>query len=72
VWLRIARIGLAFAFHASTDGLEWQLVRHFAFDTPDAVSVGFLVQSPTGEGCTARFDDLRYLAARLADIRNGE
>jgi regulation of enolase protein 1 (concanavalin A-like superfamily) len=72
VWLRVARLGLAFAFHASTDGLEWQLVRHFTFDAPDVVGLGFLVQSPTGEGCTAQFDDLGYRAERLSDIRNGE
>ena len=30
VWLRVSRIGAAFAFHSSSDGATWNLVRHFA------------------------------------------
>jgi regulation of enolase protein 1 (concanavalin A-like superfamily) len=71
VWLRVARLGAAFAFHASTDGRYWQFVRHFALDSTDDVSVGFLAQSPTGAGCMARFDEIRYVPERLADLRSG-
>ena len=53
VWLRIARLGTAFAFHASTDGMRWELIRHFALDTDAELHAGVLVQSPRGEGCTA-------------------
>ena len=71
VWLRIARLGAAFAFHASTDGNRWRLVRHFALDVPDELRVGLEAQSPLGDGCTARFTELRFERATLADIRNG-
>ncbi len=71
VWLRIARGGDCFAFHASTDGDVWQLVRYFAFDDPTGVSVGFEAQSPTGEGCRVRFDEIRYDAGRVTDLRVG-
>jgi regulation of enolase protein 1 (concanavalin A-like superfamily) len=71
VWLRVARLGAAFAFHASTDGQHWQFVRHFALDQTDDVSLGFLVQSPTGDGCSATFEAIRYVAERLADLRGG-
>jgi regulation of enolase protein 1 (concanavalin A-like superfamily) len=71
VWLRIARMGPAFAFHASTDGRYWQLVRHFALDTGEAIATGFLAQSPTGDGCAASFDAMRYTAERLAELRTG-
>jgi regulation of enolase protein 1 (concanavalin A-like superfamily) len=71
VWLRIARLGRALAFHASTDGSRWNLVRHFALDLDDEPSLGFLAQSPTGEGCTATFERIAYEAARLADLRSG-
>jgi uncharacterized protein len=71
VWLRVARLGGACALHASGDGERWDLVRHFAFDEPDGLAAGFLAQSPTGEGCTATFDDVRYLAGRLGDLRDG-
>jgi uncharacterized protein len=73
VWLRIARLGPAFAFHASIDGASWRLIRHFALDVADgaATAVGFEAQSPTGAGCTAAFDGIAYRAERLADLRDG-
>lgn len=71
VWLRVARIGTACALHASGDGARWEFVRHFALDAPGGLAAGFLAQSPTGEGCTATFDDLRFVAEPLADLRDG-
>jgi regulation of enolase protein 1 (concanavalin A-like superfamily) len=72
VWLRVARIGGAFAFHASTDGREWRFVRHFALAGDSAaVRLGLEVQSPTGEGCDVRFEELRFDGERLADLRDG-
>jgi len=75
VWLRVARLGPAFAFHASTDGSPWRFVRYFTLDTlapdPASVAVGFEAQSPTGDGCTATFDTIRYTAERLSDLRDG-
>jgi uncharacterized protein len=71
VWLRVARIGGACALHSSGDGERWDFVRHFALDAPEGLAAGFLAQSPTGEGCTATFDDVRYLAGPLGDLRDG-
>jgi regulation of enolase protein 1 (concanavalin A-like superfamily) len=71
IWLRVARGGDCFAFHASTDGVLWQLVRYFAFDDSAGMSVGFEAQSPTGEGCRASFDEIRYDAGRQTDLRSG-
>lgn len=71
VWLRVARIGGACALHASADGARWDLVRHFALDAPVGVAAGFLAQSPTGEGCAARFDEIAFAARTLADLRDG-
>jgi regulation of enolase protein 1 (concanavalin A-like superfamily) len=72
VWLRIARIGHQFAFHASSDGTAWRLVRHFGLADGDQLEVGFLAQSPTGDGCTARFSEIRFNQTTLADLRSGE
>lgn len=72
VWLRLARIGGAFAFHASTDGRFWQLIRHFSLETRAEPLAGFLVQSPRGTGCVATFEQISFFAGRLADIRSGE
>ena len=71
VWLRIARVGPAFAFHASTDGVEWSFVRHFALEGDGEPSVGFVAQSPTGDGCSVTFEQIAFEARRLDDLRSG-
>jgi regulation of enolase protein 1 (concanavalin A-like superfamily) len=70
-WLRIARIGPAFAFHASSDGARWQLVRYFRLDAAGEPRVGFEAQSPTGTGCAVTFDEIRFERRRLTDLRGG-
>ena len=49
-----------------------QLVRHFALPPAAEVAVGFMAQSPEGEGCQAMFDSIRYRTERLSDLRSGE
>ncbi len=66
-----ARIDPAFAFHASTDGTIWKLIRHFALPVTDKLLVGFEAQSPLGIGCTASFTQVRYDARTLSDMRSG-
>jgi regulation of enolase protein 1 (concanavalin A-like superfamily) len=72
VWLRIARMDSALAFHSSKDGSEWDFVRHFTLGPTENLAVGFAAQSPTGEGCEVTFDDIRYLPRRLGKLRSGE
>jgi regulation of enolase protein 1 (concanavalin A-like superfamily) len=69
-WLRLSRIGPAYAFHASTDGLLWHFVRLFDLEGRPA-QLGFVAQSPTSEGCAVTFDHLSFKPERLADLRNG-
>jgi uncharacterized protein len=76
VWLRICRVSGAYAFHASIDeGLTWDFVRHFSLDaiTDDTtdVAIGFEVQSPTGDGCRARFTHISVKPTTLTDLRDG-
>ncbi len=61
----------AIAFPASTDGTEWRLVRHFTLGTDVDVAVGFEAQSPTGDVCEVRFDDIRFEPRTLRDLRDG-
>lgn len=75
-WLRIARLGQAFAFHASTDGRQWRFVRYFRLDgtapgESQEVAAGFEAQSPTGDGCTVTFERIRFAPERLGDLRDG-
>ncbi|MET9993357.1 DUF1349 domain-containing protein [Streptomyces mutabilis] len=74
VWLRVSRAGRAFAFHASLDGERWTFVRLFTLGEEKetgAALVGFLVQAPTGDGCTVTYDRLEYRSAWPADLRDG-
>ena len=70
VWLRVSRIDRVHAFHASTDGRTWRLVRVFRLGDR-APDIGFEAQSPTGDGCTVTFDEIRFVPERLADPRDG-
>ncbi|MCC6615708.1 MAG: DUF1349 domain-containing protein [Anaerolineae bacterium] len=70
-YLRIAKLDRAYAFHYSADGQWWHMIRYFDLgDAPD-VQIGFLSQSPTGDGCTARFREITYRAGKLAELRTG-
>jgi uncharacterized protein len=74
LWLRITRFGRAWAFHGSTDGAWWRLLRYFSLgDDPvgEPVTVGFLAQSPTGDGCTAVFEQITLSTGAPKDLRDG-
>ncbi|HET9168842.1 MAG TPA: DUF1349 domain-containing protein [Actinospica sp.] len=75
LWLRVTRVGGAWAFHTSADGARWDLLRYFTLDEPEAdrdrVRVGFLAQSPVGEGLTATFARIAYAEGAPKDLRDG-
>jgi Protein of unknown function (DUF1349) len=49
VWLRVSRIDGVYAYHASIDGVRWQLVRVFVLALEGVLpSIGLQAQSPTG------------------------
>jgi len=72
VWLRISYNGRTHAFHASTDGSRWELIRHFQLTADGGeLHIGFEAQSPTGVGCSAEFDQVRFIPTALAELRDG-
>lgn len=72
VWLRVSRIDRVYAYHASTDGKTWQLVRVFRLgDDTTGHRIGFEAQSPTGDGCTVTFDHITFTTQRLNELRDG-
>ena len=73
VYLRVSRLqDRLFAFHYSTDEQTWHLVRYFKLDGNSPIQAGFSAQSPTGDGCTATFLNIRYQAKKLSDLRSGK
>jgi len=72
VYLRLSRVNHTFAFHYSTDGQYWHMVRYFTLGRDSGLMVGFSSQSPTGERCRAAFSEIGYQQATLKDIRSGE
>ncbi|MEV4952555.1 DUF1349 domain-containing protein [Paenarthrobacter nitroguajacolicus] len=71
VYLRVSRVGPAWAFHSSPDGREWSFVRLFRLVTEKPVHVGFMSQAPMGESCEARFDTIELTEEPPADLRDG-
>jgi len=74
VHLRVLRKGSAYAFHYSLDGSTWQFARLFRLtDAADAPTrVGFLAQSPTGDRCTATFEQISLVDVVPDDLRGGQ
>jgi uncharacterized protein len=73
VRLRITRSGRIWAFHASTDGTRWRLVRYFTLgehESGQTARVGFLAQSPFGESCRAVLDEIAFSHGAPADLRD--
>lgn len=72
-FLRITRLGAAFALHASDDAERWNMVRYFSPGRPagDAVRIGFVAQSPAGAGTWATFRDVRFSRSTLREVRDG-
>jgi uncharacterized protein len=72
VYVRIARLGGAFAYHYSLDGAYWHFVRLFALGDPGAhIRIGFLAQSPMGSGASASFSEIQYGLTPLKELRDG-
>ena len=72
VWLRVSRVDRVYAYHASLDGTAWQMIRVFVLDDETSrEKIGFEGQSPTGDGCSVTFDEVRFLSERLTDFRDG-
>jgi regulation of enolase protein 1 (concanavalin A-like superfamily) len=75
LWLRVTRTRYAWAFHTSSDGEWWNMLRYFTLGEPakdrDAVRVGFLAQSPVGEGLRVTFAQIAYTGGAPEDLRDG-
>ncbi len=71
VHLRVALEEKRIAFHYSTNGKLWHLVRVFPNTGEGMIQIGFGSQSPTGQGCLTKFDSIEYKEGSLKDLRDG-
>jgi len=71
VYLRLSVLEKAYAFHYSLNDKTWNLVRYFSLGERQNLEIGFLSQSPTGEGCTASFSEIAFIPQKLSDLRSG-
>ena len=71
VWLQLARRGNVFGIHYSIDGKEYRMARLANLPMGDTIKVGFVAQSPLGEGGDRYFKDIELKRISLQNIRNG-
>lgn len=72
VWFQISRVDDCFAFHYSTDGVEYNMVRVFTLPVGKTVKVGFEAQSPMGEGGYRYFSEISLENRRVKNVREGK
>lgn len=72
VWLQVTRVGNAFAFHYSTDGKEFYMMRFFTLSVGKRVKVGLLAQAPTGKGGIRAYEGLVIESRTVKNIRAGK
>ena len=72
VWLQITRVDRTFAFHYSTDGVHFYMMRVFRLPVEDSVKVGLLAQAPVGNGGNRYYEHLTIERKTVRNIRKGE
>jgi regulation of enolase protein 1 (concanavalin A-like superfamily) len=65
VYLKIAKIGQAVFFYASSDGKKWAIIRAFSLLPAQQLRAGFSSQSPQGDQCETVFSEIKYRAKRV-------
>jgi uncharacterized protein len=72
IFYKVAKAGNVVTLYYSLNGTKWLLVRHFQFETTKQLNVGFLAQSPVGQSCKVRFQNITYSAKKIKDPYLGE
>ena len=71
VYLQMAKKDKVFALHYSPDGNEYKMTRYFSLPVNDMIKIGFVAQSPLGEGGDCIFENIRLSFDPPKDIRKG-
>lgn len=72
VWLQMCRSGNSFAFHYSTDGDNYDMMRFFYLPVDEVVKVGLLAQAPLGQGGKRIYEHLSIDSVTVNNIRMGK
>lgn len=72
VYLAIVRKGDEFAFHASTDGRVWRLIRHFSLPLATGARLGFAAHGSGATTLRAVFSEISYAPALTGNMRRLE
>ena len=71
ITLQYARKGNTCAIHSSLDGEHFYMMRLFNLPMRETVKVGFVAQSPAGEGGIMHFKDVSLEHRSIRDMRVG-
>ena len=72
LWLQLCRKGNVFASHYSLDGEKWIMTRYYSLSAAETVKVGFVAQSPIGEGSEMSFADVSLTSGAPENMRAGK
>ena len=72
VWLQVARVGNAFSFHYSLDGITFDMMRFFSLPVDKTIKVGLVAQAPIGGGGARIFKNFSLVNKTVKNIRFGE
>ena len=71
VYIQMIKKDDLFALHYSLDGKEYKMVRYFTLPVGDTFKLGFVAQSPLGEGGEFLFEDIVFRNESVEDMRKG-
>jgi uncharacterized protein len=71
-WLQVCRVGNSFAFHYSTNNDAYYMMRFFNLPVDETIKVGFVAQSPIGQGGARIYSHISLEKKTVANIRFGK
>ncbi len=71
LWLQAARKGDLFALHYSLDGKKYIMARIFTAPLNKTIKLGFVAQSPTGNGGDCLYEEIVFEGKAPQDMRAG-
>lgn len=71
-YLKIVRHDDSYIFYSSTDGKDWNFLRHFRLPSDTPVFIGYTGQSPLGDELKVTFTDMQLKLRTITNFWQGE